>query len=80
MLNEMTKMCYDVSEAEVTRAKNQLKASMMFFQDSTHRECPEGMWEGRGEEGGEAVRWVALMCRRCHVASCHVISSAHQAA
>ena len=34
----MTKMCYDVSEAEVTRAKNQLKAQMLFTQDSTHRE------------------------------------------
>ena len=38
-LREMTKMCYDVSEAEVTRAKNQLKAQMLFTQDSTHREC-----------------------------------------
>lgn len=38
IMNEMTKMCYDVSEAEVARAKNQLKASLMFFQDSTHRE------------------------------------------
>ena len=39
VMTELTKMCYDVSEAEVTRAKNQLKASLMFFQDSTHREC-----------------------------------------
>jgi hypothetical protein len=38
VLTEMTKMCYDVSEAEVTRAKNQLKAQMLFTQDSTHRE------------------------------------------
>ncbi len=43
-MREMTKMCYDVNEADVTRAKNQLKASLMFFQDSTHRE-----W---GERGG----------------------------
>ena len=40
-LSEMTKMCYDVNELEVTRAKNQLKASLLFNQDSTHREsCP----------------------------------------
>ncbi len=38
-MNEMTKLCYDVSDAEVARAKNQLKSSLMFFQDSTHREC-----------------------------------------
>ncbi|KAG1669068.1 hypothetical protein FOA52_003986 [Chlamydomonas sp. UWO 241] len=37
IMNGMTKMCYDVSETEVTRAKNQLKASLMFFQDSTHQ-------------------------------------------
>lgn len=36
IMNEMTKMCYDVSENDVARAKNQLKASLMFFQDSTH--------------------------------------------
>ena len=35
----MTKMYYDVNELEVTRAKNQLKASLLFNQDSTHREC-----------------------------------------
>jgi hypothetical protein len=39
-MGELTKMSYDVNEAEVTRAKNQLKASLMFFQDSTHREFP----------------------------------------
>ena len=38
ILAELTKMCYDVSEAEVTRAKNQLKAQLLFTQDSTHRE------------------------------------------
>lgn len=37
-LSSMTKLCFDVSEADVVRAKNQLKASLMFFQDSTHRE------------------------------------------
>mmetsp|Transcript_16787 Transcript_16787/g.28783 ORF Transcript_16787/g.28783 Transcript_16787/m.28783 type:complete len:497 (-) Transcript_16787:221-1711(-) len=36
VMNSLTKMCYEVSEEEVARAKNQLKASMMFFQDSTH--------------------------------------------
>ena len=35
---EMTRMCYEVSDADVARARNQLKASRMFFQDSTHRE------------------------------------------
>eukprot|EP00798_Chlamydomonas_sp_ICE-L_P023936 gene23937-9503_t len=32
----LTQMCYEVSETDLTRAKNQLKASMMFFQDSSH--------------------------------------------
>lgn len=35
-MNTMTKMCIEASEADVARAKNQLKASLMFFQDSTH--------------------------------------------
>lgn len=39
VMNAMTKMCYEVSDAEVARAKNQLKASLLFFQDSSHREC-----------------------------------------
>ncbi len=37
IMHEMTRMCYDVKEDDVSRAKNQLKASLMFFQDSTHR-------------------------------------------
>ncbi|KAL6757633.1 ubiquinol:cytochrome c oxidoreductase 50 kDa core 1 subunit [Haematococcus lacustris] len=36
IMNEMTRTCYEVSEAELGRAKNQLKSSLMFFQDSTH--------------------------------------------
>ncbi|MEW5299529.1 MAG: hypothetical protein WDW36_002537 [Sanguina aurantia] len=36
IMSELTKLCYDVSENEVTRARNQLKASLMFNQDSTH--------------------------------------------
>ncbi len=38
VMSHLTKMCFDVREADVARAKNQLKASLMFFQDSTHRE------------------------------------------
>ncbi len=38
VLHAVTKLCYEVNEDEVARAKNQLKASLMFFQDSTHRE------------------------------------------
>lgn len=37
VMTELTKMCVEVNEMEVTRAKNQLKASLMFFQDSTHQ-------------------------------------------
>mmetsp|Transcript_39753 Transcript_39753/g.88359 ORF Transcript_39753/g.88359 Transcript_39753/m.88359 type:complete len:493 (-) Transcript_39753:273-1751(-) len=36
VMNEITKMCYEVNGGEVARAKNQLKASLMFFQDSSH--------------------------------------------
>lgn len=38
VMNTLTKTCFEVREADVARAKNQLKASLMFFQDSTHRE------------------------------------------
>eukprot|EP00955_Chlamydomonas_euryale_P058079 356968-Chlamydomonas_euryale.AAC.23 len=37
IMSEMTKLCYEVDGLEVLRAKNQLKASMLFFQDSTHQ-------------------------------------------
>lgn len=36
IMNEMTRLCYEVGEADVERARNQLKASQLFFQDSTH--------------------------------------------
>lgn len=31
-MNEVVKMCYEVGEADVARARNRLKASMIFFQ------------------------------------------------
>lgn len=33
---EVTKLCYEVAESDVARAKNQLKASLLFNQDNTH--------------------------------------------
>lgn len=51
-------MCYEVNETEVTRAKNQLKASLMFFQDSTHREHLKG-GGGQGVGEGNGLRcWI----------------------
>lgn len=45
VMSEMTRMCYDVPEGEVARAKNQMKASLMFLQDSSHREWGRvGVW------------------------------------
>jgi processing peptidase subunit beta len=38
IMNELTKLCYEVREDDVARAKNALKASLLFAQDSTHRE------------------------------------------
>ncbi|KAF6254777.1 Metalloenzyme, LuxS/M16 peptidase-like protein [Scenedesmus sp. NREL 46B-D3] len=35
LMNEITKMCYEVKEADVARARNQLKASLLFLQDSS---------------------------------------------
>lgn len=35
VMNEVTKLCYEVSEADVARARNQLKASLLFLQDSS---------------------------------------------
>jgi len=34
IMNEVTKLCYEVKEADVARARNQLKASLLFMQDS----------------------------------------------
>eukprot|EP00879_Flechtneria_rotunda_P000964 GHRR01001097.1.p1 GENE.GHRR01001097.1~~GHRR01001097.1.p1 ORF type:complete len:500 (+),score=170.79 GHRR01001097.1:81-1580(+) len=35
VMNEITRMCYEVKEADVARARNQLKASLLFLQDSS---------------------------------------------
>ena len=35
IMHEITKMCYDVSEDDVARARNQLKSSILFSQDGT---------------------------------------------
>ena len=64
IMHEMTKLCYDVAEADVVRAKNQLKASLMFFQDSTHREWGAGgagswLW-GRGPVGAAVLFLVPI--------------------
>lgn len=48
IMSSLTKMCFDVREADVVRAKNQLKASLMFFQDSTHREWSRWVHMGIG--------------------------------
>lgn len=47
-MSEMTRMCYDAPESEVARAKNQMKASLMFLQDSSHREWAGGRGGGCG--------------------------------
>lgn len=57
IMSELTKMCYEVNETEVTRAKNQLKASLMFFQDSTHREYHKRGGPG-GREGDGLRCWI----------------------
>jgi hypothetical protein len=56
-MNEMTKLCYEVSEADVARARNQLKASLLFLQDSSQRECLFGgsRGVGGGGRGGKTV-------------------------
>lgn len=35
IMTEVTKLCYEVAESDVARAKNQLKASLLFNQDNT---------------------------------------------
>jgi len=62
-MNEVTKLCYEVSEADVARARNQLKASLLFLQDSSQRTC----WGGGGGEavvcscalGGKPAGWAS---------------------
>jgi hypothetical protein len=49
-MNEVTKLCYEVSEADVARARNQLKASLLFLQDSSQREF-------RGRRGRRGARF-----------------------
>lgn len=34
---QVTKLCYEVKDADVARARNQLKASLLFMQDSNQR-------------------------------------------
>nr|CBW52774.1 ubiquinol:cytochrome c oxidoreductase 50 kDa core 1 subunit [Polytomella sp. Pringsheim 198.80] len=36
IMNHLTKTAFDVEERDVVRAKNQLKASLLLYQDSTH--------------------------------------------
>lgn len=38
---QVTRLCYEVKEADVARARNQLKASLLFMQDSNQRK-----WKG----------------------------------
>jgi hypothetical protein len=38
IMNEVTKLCYEVAEPDVARARNQLKASLLFAQDSSQSE------------------------------------------
>lgn len=45
VMMELTKMCYEVSEADVIRAKNQLKASFLLAQDN-----PQSVAESIGRE------------------------------
>lgn len=35
VMNELVRMCYEVKDADVARAQNQLKASLLFAQDSS---------------------------------------------
>eukprot|EP00878_Enallax_costatus_P000634 GHUV01000737.1.p1 GENE.GHUV01000737.1~~GHUV01000737.1.p1 ORF type:complete len:493 (+),score=146.57 GHUV01000737.1:128-1606(+) len=35
LMNEITRMCYEVKEVDVARARNQLKASLLFMQDAS---------------------------------------------
>jgi hypothetical protein len=37
---QVTKLCYEVKDADVARARNQLKASLLFMQDSNQRKSP----------------------------------------
>lgn len=39
IMHEVTRMCYSVSEDDVARARNQLKASILFSQDGTTGGC-----------------------------------------
>ena len=57
IMNEVTKLCYEVSEADVARARNQLKASLLFLQDSSQRACP---WAA---PGGQRARGACLGSR-----------------
>lgn len=59
LMNEVTRMCYEVKEADVARARNQLKASLLFLQDSSQREFAPHM----SILHTPAAAW-AVACRR----------------
>lgn len=48
IMNETVKVCYEVSSADVARAKNQLKASLLFLQESSQRKWFTWMHVGHG--------------------------------
>ncbi len=52
VLHALTKLVYEVGEDDVARAKNALKASLLFGQDSTQRECHGWGWGFGGQVGG----------------------------
>ncbi len=63
-MNELTKLCYEVREDDVARARNALKASLLFAQDSTHREWP-APWGPPGCRGAGAA-----LAARSRAAAC----------
>lgn len=50
LTNEITRMCYEVKDTDVARARNQLKASLLFMQDASQRKYYGGVggWESAG--------------------------------
>ena len=55
IMRQVTKLNYSVNPADVARAKNQLKASILFSQDGTTGEGAEG------EEGAESAEGESLL-------------------
>ena len=65
-MREISRMCYSPVEEDIIRAKNQLKAAILFSQDNLNGELC--LVDGNGLLVVSFMRWVCAVAQGCHVA------------